>query len=449
MGYEEIIKRAEEALARDNFDYAVALLLDIVLADPKQSRARSLLRQAEIRKFQRSGSSAAAKLSGFFKGMKSRFGKKDAAHSIAGIEQVLKDDPGNLNHFLALAEKLREAMLTDQAIDTLEQARALDNQNPEVLRRLVYYYEDLQQFGKAQTRAQEYVNLYPTDKEMTVKLKDVSAKRHIELSAVDKAKSFRDQIMDEEKAQDLEKGQRMVRSDEEMVQAVASAKAAIAKNPNDHISYVKLGDLFQQQGRFKEAMDYYKTAFKISPDYPTREKMGDLAIRTYDERVKIVQKTVEAKPNDPATAQQLKAAQKARTEYAIKEYQFRVKSHPTDLGLRFRLACALFENDQVDEAIQQFQQTVSDPKVKLESQWYLGRSFMKKGLPDLAVNQYKAALQASGLGPQMKKDITYNLGEAYEAMGQNEEARKIYQQIFEVDITYKDVADKVSRLRSA
>ncbi|NOZ23745.1 MAG: tetratricopeptide repeat protein [Planctomycetes bacterium] len=449
MGYEDIIKRAEDALARENFDYAITLLLDIVLADPKQGRARSLLRQAEIRKFQQGGSSAAQKLSGFLKGITSRFGKKDATHSIAGIERALRDSPGNTSLMLDLAEKLKEAMLADQAIDTLEQARGLDNQNAEVLRRLVYYYEGMGQFGKAQTRAQEYVQLHPTDKEMTAKLKDVSAKRHIELSAVEKAKSFRDQIIDEEKAIDLEKGQRMVRSEEEMTQAVASAKAAVEKDPNDHISYVKLGDLYQQQGRFKEAMEYYKTAYKISPDYPTREKMGDLAIRSREEQVKAAQKAVEANPGDPEAAKRLAAAKKARIDYSIQEYQARVKQHPTDLSLRFRLARSLFENDQTDEAIQQFQQTVGDPKAKVDSQWYLGRCFMKKNLPDLAANQYKAALQAPGLSSQMKKEITYNLGEAYEAMGQIEEARKIYQQIFEVDITYKDVADKVSQLRSA
>lgn len=449
MAYEDdIIKRAEDALARENFDYAITLLFDIVMANPMQRRARSLLHQAEIRKFQRKGRSAGAMFSGLMRGLTSHFSTKDPNKAIPALEKALRDDPGNISMMLDLAAQLKAALMLDQAIDTLELARELENQNLDVLRTLVYYYEESNDFGKAQLRASEYVKIAPNDKEMASKLKDVSAKRHIELSRVDKAKSFRDQLMDEEKAHQLEKGDRIVRSEDEMQKAVASSLAAIKENPNDAVAYNKLGDLYQQAGRLNEAMEAYKSAFKIGKDYPTREKIGDVALRIYASRVKAAEDALAAKPNDPAAAKRLADARHQLAENSLKEYEFRVKSHPTDLGLRFKLAAALFNSGHFDRAIQEFQQTVVDPKVKVHSQWYLGRCFMKKDLPDLAINQYKAALAAPGLSQQMKKEITYNLGEAYEHMGEREEARKVYQQIFEVDIAYKDVAQKVTQLRS-
>ena len=449
MSYDDIMKRADDAVARENFDYAIALLIDIVVADPKQRKARHLLRQAEIRKLQRTGRSTGARISGFLKGLTSRISKKDPLKAVAQMENSLKDDPGNIALMIDLAEQLRAAMMVDQAIDTLEMARELDNLNKNVLRNLVYYYEEINDFGKAQLRAQEFCKIDPNDKEMSAKLKDVSAKRHIELSRVDKAKSFRDQLIDEEKARDLEKGQRLVRSDDEISAAIRATQAAIAENPEDAVQYTKLGDLLVRQDSLEEAMQAYKRAFNLNKEYLTREKMGDLKIRMNNKAIEAAQKAVEANPGDAEAARRLTEVKKVALKFSLEEFAFRVKTHPTDLGLRYRLGVALMQAGQIDRAVQEFQQTVTDPKVKTRSQWNLGLCFMQKGLADLAVNQYKAALASPGVDSETKKGITYNLGEAYEEMGQVQEARNIYQQIFEVDIGYKDVADKVTKLRSS
>jgi hypothetical protein len=42
-----------------------------------------------------------------------------------------------------------------------------------------------------------------------------------------------------------------------------------------------------------------------------------------------------------------------------------------------------------------------------------------------------------------KKDLIYMLGSVFEKMGKKDEAIKQYEQIYEVDISYKDVAAKV------
>jgi tetratricopeptide (TPR) repeat protein len=44
---------------------------------------------------------------------------------------------------------------------------------------------------------------------------------------------------------------------------------------------------------------------------------------------------------------------------------------------------------------------------------------------------------------EQRKDLTYDLGLIYEKMNKPEEAIEQFKQIYEVDIDYKDVSDKV------
>jgi len=45
----------------------------------------------------------------------------------------------------------------------------------------------------------------------------------------------------------------------------------------------------------------------------------------------------------------------------------------------------------------------------------------------------------------LKKELLYNLGSAYEAMGDPEKAVAAFKEIFKVDISYRDVREKIMR----
>jgi len=444
---EDIMKRAEMAAARENYDYAITLMYDLVIKDPQNRKARAMLRSFEIHHAKKFGRSAVAKVGGLVRGLASRLGR-NPKKALASLEAALRDNPTSIPTLMDLAEALKAEGYVDQAIDTLEAAREIDNKNKDILRELVNLYESAGDYRKAQMRAQEYVKLDPYDQSMAVKLKNVSAKLHIEASQVDKAEKFLDQVKDVEEARDLERGERLVRDDEELEQAVKEALINIRRNPQDPIAYTKLGDLYQQRSDFGKAMEAYKKAYAISKDFPTREKMGDLAIKIHADRVQRAEKALAENPDDPKLKAALEKAKQEEREFHLKEYEFRVKAHPTDLRLRYRLAIALFMNGLIDRAIAEFQHTVQDPKTKISSLNYLGLCFMKKDLPDSAVNQFKQALEGlRGGSPEMIKEVSYNLGTAYEAMGELQQAYETYQQIFETDIGFKDVAQRLPALR--
>jgi tetratricopeptide (TPR) repeat protein len=181
-------------------------------------------------------------------------------------------------------------------------------------------------------------------------------------------------------------------------------------------------------------------------------------------------RAVELKPNDTSLAfargdlkmdhleQQkldlLRAGKEAEAEkltaelldFQVEEFRRRVRVYPTDLNLRFKLGDLLFGKGLVDESIGEFQQTVRDPKFRAESQLRLGRAFKLKGQYDLARRQLDQALEGqTGLSERVK-EIRYEMGDVYDLMGQKAEAKAEFGKIYEQDIGYRDVADRLAQL---
>ncbi len=73
----------------------------------------------------------------------------------------------------------------------------------------------------------------------------------------------------------------------------------------------------------------------------------------------------------------------------------------------------------------------------------MGQSFQKRGMLDFAVKQFTTA-KSELLGmDELKKEIVYNLGLAYEALQQPEKALEQFKEIYEHDMSYRDVAQRV------
>ena len=78
----------------------------------------------------------------------------------------------------------------------------------------------------------------------------------------------------------------------------------------------------------------------------------------------------------------------------------------------------------------------------------LGRAFREKGLDDLARNQLQEALESAGEKSERGLDLLYELGCIAQAQNDNEEARRCFGRILEVDIGYKDASKKLEALRA-
>ena len=116
---------------------------------------------------------------------------------------------------------------------------------------------------------------------------------------------------------------------------------------------------------------------------------------------------------------------------------------PGDSQLRLDLAKRLLRSGDHDAAISELQQVTSDPRSEREARFFLGQAFHAKGFADLARKEFLQALQEGARLDERGKEILYNLATIAEATGEADEARSYYSQVFEVDISYRDVAQKM------
>ncbi|HKG96642.1 MAG TPA: tetratricopeptide repeat protein, partial [Pyrinomonadaceae bacterium] len=124
-----------------------------------------------------------------------------------------------------------------------------------------------------------------------------------------------------------------------------------------------------------------------------------------------------------------------------------------DFETHYNMGTAYKEMDLIDEAIQEFQTAASLVKAGDGSSRFLqccnmlGHCFIQKGMPDAAVLWFKKGLSAPGHSEDEYQALRYELASAYEQLGDLKQAREFYTEVYGVDVSYREVAEKLSQLR--
>ena len=125
-----------------------------------------------------------------------------------------------------------------------------------------------------------------------------------------------------------------------------------------------------------------------------------------------------------------------------------------DFETHYNMGTAYKEMDLMDEAVQEFQTAVNLVKPRdgtsrfLQCCNMLGHCFMHKGMPEAAVMWFKKGLSAPGHTEDEYQALRYELASAYEQLGDVKQAREFYTEVYGVDVSYREVADKLSQLKN-
>lgn len=125
-----------------------------------------------------------------------------------------------------------------------------------------------------------------------------------------------------------------------------------------------------------------------------------------------------------------------------------------DFETHHNMATAYKEMDLLDEAIREFQIAAGltgpadgTPRF-FQCCNMLGHCFVQKGMPRAAVLWFKKGLDSPGRNPEEYKALQYELGSAYEAMGDLTHAVAALTEVYGVDVGYRDIAEKLENLQS-
>lgn len=125
-----------------------------------------------------------------------------------------------------------------------------------------------------------------------------------------------------------------------------------------------------------------------------------------------------------------------------------------DFETHYNMGTAYKEMDLMDEAVQEFQTAANLVKPGdgtsrfLQCCNMLGHCFMQKGMPEAAVIWFKKGLSAPGHTEDEYQALRYELASAYEQLGDLKHAREFYTEVYGVDVSYREVADKLSQLKN-
>lgn len=124
-----------------------------------------------------------------------------------------------------------------------------------------------------------------------------------------------------------------------------------------------------------------------------------------------------------------------------------------DYETHFNMATAYKEMDLLDDAIREFQ-TAAGLTVPIDGtpRYFqccnmLGHCFVQKGMPQAAVLWFKKGLEAPGRTSEEYKALQYELGSAYEQMGDLTRAIAVFTEVYGVDVSYRDVSQRLSELQ--
>ncbi len=124
-----------------------------------------------------------------------------------------------------------------------------------------------------------------------------------------------------------------------------------------------------------------------------------------------------------------------------------------DFETHYNMGTAYKEMDLMDDAIQEFQTSANLVKPAdgtsrfLQCCNMLGHCFNQKGMPEAAVLWFKKGLSAPGHSEDEYQALRYELASAYEQLGDLKQAREFYTEVYGVDVSYREVAEKLSQLR--
>ena len=119
------------------------------------------------------------------------------------------------------------------------------------------------------------------------------------------------------------------------------------------------------------------------------------------------------------------------------------------MGLAYR------EMGLLDQAVEEFQSAAGQaapgdgtPRF-LQCCNMLGHCFMEKGMPRPAALWFKRGLEAPGHTEDEYQAMRYDLGTAYERMGDSGRAIEVLSEVYAIDVSYRGVAERLRELQKA
>lgn len=445
----KFIAKADEALKKRNYDYAIQMYESAMQADPGNPDARRNYRLALCRKYDQEGYPRSLGIGG---GMTLMM-KKDPEKLLAETEKLVAKSPKSIKYNLRVAETLVSLGHKDAALAVLEFLVKVgdmrnDKQAPQVLMLLAKTYSDTGDIEKANKTLARATRLAPNDKQLKVLQKELSAKSyHDKFKSV---KSSHDLVRNKDEAQKLEAKRRAgPQSAEGAASIIEEAEEKLRENPLDRRAIREIGDTLDRQRKYVEA---YKRLNEFLEVDPSATEIAEIAAKYMEKYFNYeIQKYVKHAQQNPekkaACDSKIAELNEQKHKFNLREYGRQVELAPTDLEKRFNYGKALFDSGDHTEAFKQFQKAIKSPKYSKRAGVMMGQCLITMDRLEMAEKAFQKVEEQLNDGDEdLRKDLMYFEGELAQRKGETDKALDIFRDLYMEDMEFRDVEQKIEDL---
>lgn len=452
MDVSKHLERAEEAVRKKNFDFALTLYNQALAIKPDHREARLGLLKASARKLQVKPVPRILRyVIGLPQFVSLFLGKvtKNSDLVARAAQRYLMLDPHNESVNFLLGNTLEKSGYLGGAAAVYEFVAENDQKNVAALKKAGFLMYKLKDVHAALELFEKVLAIAPRDAEAEKMRKNLAAEDTLATGSYSKAKSSLELVIDKDEAASQQRAARIHRGADELDEDEAAVRQKLEQNPDDKRAQRELGGLLLRKKDYEGALGHFRALLEEDPgSFDYRCLAGDAELMILKKKLAALKERAAGGEKD-ALKGEFQTLRKELIEKQITENRWRVDEHPTDLALWFKLGRSVFQAGRVDEAIEAFQHAVKDPRHKVDSLRMLGSCFREKGLHELALKQFGSALEATGETGSQSKEIIYDLGDVAEKMGDRAGALEWFSKIYEIDINYKDVAAKIELLKKS
>ena len=312
-------------------------------------------------------------------------------------------------------------------------------------------YAAIGQFDRALIACQHASKLKPEDGELADEFQRLSAELTVARGKYDQAGDFRQSIKDRESQEKLQAQESIVKTESYLISAIEEARKVLAQDPNLAQNIFNLAQALsdlQNDEAENEAIELLEDAYETKNDFSFEQRAGQIRIKHLKRKVREAKTALETKPDDAQARSRLSELSTQLNDAELEHYRLCVENYPTNLEVKYEYGVCLMRRERYDDAIPLFQEAQRDPRHKISAMDKIGLCFFEKGWFVDAIDVFTEAINSYEIrNDNIAKELRYNLGRSYEQQGDTEKSLEIYRKIAQLDFGYKDVRQRVDKLR--
>lgn len=449
---QDCFRKGTEAMAKQNWDYAIEMFGQSVKFDPGNLLFRQTLRGVERRKYPKG---TGAKMAGMrLMGVKASIKKarmtKNWANLDLSAEEGLTLVPWDAELNADMAEATANQGFNDVAVAGYRWAVETDPNNKITLKALGALLEQKGEFLESIKYWERVFKLDPLDMEARSKITQLNAS-----SVIDKG-DFEEEGGDK-KEKSIEAIRKAIGKQTSANAAAdgpgqseeADLQRAVRKDPDNKHAFLKLADFYRRGGKLEDAGAMYQKALELSGGDPNiREQLEDVEIDLMRKSVDIAKSNAAKTPDDKEAVAMAKAQEIELWKREAESYRSRVERNANDLKIKFTLADRFYKLKMYSQAIPLLQAAVQDPRMEGQALLLLGFCFINEKKGALARRQLEKAVPKLSAIENKKEflECHYYLGRLCEEAKEVDKAEEHYGEVLAVDYEYKDALKRLESL---